>query len=165
MILQSDLVLLWYSDILSEKNLHLAANKNLTQGLIDSQSSCIAYETVTSSSNSLPLLAPMSEVAGKISIQAGARALEKTQHGRGVLMSGAYGAPPADVVIIGCGVVGFNAALIAVGMKANVILIDKSEPRLSELYKYFDGSTYKHIFFLNLKYRNISTCLFASYIF
>ena len=119
--------------------LHLAANKNLTQGLMDSQSTCIAYETVTSSSNSLPLLAPMSEVAGKISIQAGARALEKTQHGRGVLMSGAYGAPPADVVIIGCGVVGFNAALIAVGMKANVILIDKSEPRLSELYKYFEG--------------------------
>ena len=119
--------------------LHLAANKELTQGLIDSQSTCIAYETVTSDLNSLPLLAPMSEVAGKISIQAGAHALEKTQQGRGVLMAGAYGAPPADVVIIGCGVVGFNAALIAVGMGANVVLIDKSELRLSELNNFFEG--------------------------
>ena len=81
----------------------------------------------------------MSEVAGKISIQAGAHALEKTQFGRGVLMAGAAGAPPADVVIIGCGVVGFNAALIAVGMGANVSLIDKSKDRLDELKKYFSG--------------------------
>ena len=79
----------------------------------------------------------MSEVAGKISIQAGAHALEKTQEGRGVLMAGATGAPPADVVIIGCGVVGFNAALIAVGMGANVYLIDKSKERLAELSEYF----------------------------
>ena len=117
--------------------LHLAANKTLTQGLIESNAICIAYETVTNSSNGLPLLAPMSEVAGKISIQAGAHALEKTQEGRGVLMAGATGAPPADVVIIGCGVVGFNAALIAVGMGANVYLIDKSKERLAELSEYF----------------------------
>ena len=128
-LLKSDQVLFTY--------LHLAANKPLTQGLMDSNAICIAYETVTSSSNGLPLLAPMSEVAGKISIQAGAHALEKTQAGRGVLMAGAAGAPPADVVIIGCGVVGFNAALIAVGMGANVNLIDKSEQRLAELSKYF----------------------------
>jgi len=120
--------------------LHLAADKKLTNGLIDSGSTCIAYETVTDEKNRLPLLAPMSEVAGRISIQAGARSLEMTNKGRGVLLSGATGAPPADVVIIGCGVVGFNAALIAHGMKANVILIDKSEERLDDLSKYFDGS-------------------------
>ena len=120
--------------------LHLAADKKLTEGLINSGSTCIAYETVTDDNNRLPLLAPMSEVAGRISIQAGARSLEMTNNGRGVLLSGATGAPPADVVIIGCGVVGFNAALIAHGMKANVILIDKSQERLDELSKYFDGN-------------------------
>ena len=82
----------------------------------------------------------MSEVAGRISIQAGARSLEMTNKGRGVLLSGATGAPPADVVIIGCGVVGFNAALIAHGMKANVILIDQSESRLKQLEEYFKGT-------------------------
>ena len=120
--------------------LHLAANKKLTEGLIDSGSTCIAYETVTDKNNRLPLLAPMSEVAGRISIQAGARSLEMTNKGRGVLLSGATGAPPADVVIIGCGVVGFNAALIAHGMKANVILIDQSESRLKQLEEYFEGT-------------------------
>ena len=120
--------------------LHLAANKKLTEGLINSGSTCIAYETVTDENNRLPLLAPMSEVAGRISIQAGARSLEMTNKGRGVLLSGATGAPPADVVIIGCGVVGFNAALIAHGMKANVILIDQSEARLKQLEEYFEGT-------------------------
>ncbi len=120
--------------------LHLAANKKLTEGLINSGSTCIAYETVTDKNNRLPLLAPMSEVAGRISIQAGARSLEMTNKGRGVLLSGATGAPPADVVIIGCGVVGFNAALIAHGMKANVILIDQSESRLKQLEEYFEGT-------------------------
>ncbi len=116
--------------------LHLAADKKLTEGLINSGSTCIAYETVTDDNNRLPLLAPMSEVAGRISIQAGARSLEMTNNGRGVLLSGATGAPPADVVIIGCGSCCFNAALIAHGMKANVILIDKSQERLDELSKY-----------------------------
>ena len=119
--------------------LHLAANKPLTEGLIKSKATCIAYETVTDDKNRLPLLAPMSEVAGRISIQAGARALEMTNKGRGVLLSGATGAPPANVVVIGCGVVGFNAALIAHGMKANVILIDQSIERLDELKKYFNN--------------------------
>ena len=117
--------------------LHLAANKELTLGLMKSGSTCIAYETVTDENNRLPLLAPMSEVAGRISIQAGARSLEMTNNGRGVLLSGATGAPPANVVIIGCGVVGFNAALIAHGMKANVILIDQSQQRLDELKSFF----------------------------
>ena len=119
--------------------LHLAANKPLTEGLMNSKATCIAYETVTDENKRLPLLAPMSEVAGRISIQAGARALEMTNKGRGVLLSGATGAPPANVVVIGCGVVGFNAALIAHGMKANVILIDQSLDRLEELKKYFNG--------------------------
>ena len=119
--------------------LHLAANEKLTKDLISSGSTCIAYETVTDENNRLPLLAPMSEVAGRISIQAGARSLEMTNKGRGILLSGATGAPPADVVIIGCGVVGFNAALIAHGMKANVTLIDQSEDRLNELQEYFQG--------------------------
>ena len=119
--------------------LHLAANKELTLGLMNSGSTCIAYETVTDDNNRLPLLAPMSEVAGRISIQAGARSLEMTNNGRGVLLSGATGAPPANVVIIGCGVVGFNAALIAHGMKANVILIDQSQDRLDELNTYFNN--------------------------
>jgi len=118
--------------------LHLAANKELTLGLMKSGSTCIAYETVTDENNRLPLLAPMSEVAGRISIQAGARSLEMTNNGRGVLLSGATGAPPANVVIIGCGVVGFNAALIAHGMKANVILIDQSQQRLDELKSFFN---------------------------
>ena len=119
--------------------LHLAANKKLTEDLISSGATCIAYETVTDENNRLPLLAPMSEIAGRISIQAGARSLEMTNKGRGILLSGATGAPPADVIIIGCGVVGFNAALIAHGMKANVTLIDQSEDRLNELQEYFQG--------------------------
>ena len=119
--------------------LHLAANKELTLALMKSGSTCIAYETVTDENNRLPLLAPMSEVAGRISIQAGARSLEMTNNGRGVLLSGATGAPPANVVIIGCGVVGFNAALIAHGMKANVILIDQSQQRLDELKSFFNN--------------------------
>ena len=106
---------------------------------MNSGSTCIAYETVTDENNRLPLLAPMSEVAGRISIQAGARSLEMTNNGRGVLLSGATGAPPANVVIIGCGVVGFNPALIAHGMKANVILIDQSQNRLDELKAYFNN--------------------------
>ena len=118
--------------------LHLAASKALTEGLMNSGATCIAYETITDNNGRLPLLAPMSEVAGRISIQAGARALEMTNKGRGVLLSGATGAPPAKVVIIGCGVVGFNAALIAHGMKSNVTLIDQSEARLNELKNYFN---------------------------
>ena len=117
--------------------LHLAAAKELTEGLIKSKSVCIAYETVTDDNGKLPLLAPMSAVAGRMSIQAGAHSLEKNQKGRGLLIGGAPGVEPANVVILGGGVVGENAALIATGMKAKVHIIDKSESRLNQLHKIF----------------------------
>ena len=113
--------------------LHLAAAKELTEGLIKSKSVCIAYETVTDDNGRLPLLAPMSAVAGRMSIQAGAHSLEKHQKGRGILLGGAPGVDPATVVILGGGVVGENAALIATGMKAKVHIIDKSPERLEQL--------------------------------
>ena len=117
--------------------LHLAAAKDLTEGLIKSKSVCIAYETVTDNNGRLPLLAPMSAVAGRMSIQAGAHSLEKNQKGRGLLLGGAPGVEPANVVILGGGVVGENAALIATGMKAKVHIVDKSEPRLKQLQDMF----------------------------
>ena len=95
--------------------LHLAAAKELTKGLIKSKSICIAYETVTDDNGRLPLLAPMSAVAGRMSIQAGAHSLEKNQKGRGLLLGGAPGVEPANIVILGGGVVGENAAIIATG--------------------------------------------------
>ncbi len=106
--------------------LHLAAAKELTQGLIDSKSVCIAYETVTDNNGRLPLLAPMSAVAGRMSVQAGAHCLEKNQKGRGILLGGAPGGEPGNVVILGGGVVGENAAIIATGMRAKVHIVDKS---------------------------------------
>ena len=117
--------------------LHLAAAKELTQGLINSKSVCIAYETVTDENGRLPLLAPMSAVAGRMSVQAGAHCLEKNQKGRGLLLGGAPGVEPGNVVILGGGVVGENAAIIATGMKAKVHIVDKSEKRLNELTKIF----------------------------
>ena len=117
--------------------LHLAADKKLTEGLVKSKSICIAYETVTDNNGRLPLLAPMSAVAGRMSIQAGAHSLEKNQKGRGILLGGAPGVDPATVVILGGGVVGENAALIATGMKAKVYIIDKSSERLEQLKRIF----------------------------
>ena len=117
--------------------LHLAAAKDLTQGLINSKSICIAYETVTDKNGRLPLLAPMSAVAGRMSVQAGAHCLEKNQKGRGLLLGGAPGVEPGNVVILGGGVVGENAAIIATGMKANVYIVDKSQTRLNELSNMF----------------------------
>ena len=117
--------------------LHLAASKDLTEGLIKSKSICIAYETVTDDNGRLPLLAPMSAVAGRMSIQAGAHSLEKHQKGRGVLLGGAPGVEPSAIVILGGGVVGENAALIATGMKAKVYIVDKSTERLEQLKKKF----------------------------
>jgi len=117
--------------------LHLAAAKELTEGLIKSKSVCIAYETVTDNNGRLPLLAPMSAVAGRMSIQAGAHSLEKNQKGRGILLGGAPGVEPGTVVILGGGVVGENAALIATGMKAKVYIIDKSSKRLEQLKEIF----------------------------
>jgi len=117
--------------------LHLAAAKELTQGLIDSKSICIAYETVTDNNGRLPLLAPMSAVAGRMSVQAGAHCLEKNQKGRGLLLGGAPGVEGGTVVILGGGVVGENAAIIATGLKAKVHVVDKSEARLKQLTEIF----------------------------
>ncbi len=117
--------------------LHLAAAKELTEGLIKSKSINIAYETVTDDNGRLPLLAPMSAVAGRMSVQAGAHCLEKNQNGRGILLGGAPGGEPANVLILGGGVVGENAAIIATGMKAKVHVVDKSEFRLKQLVEIF----------------------------
>ncbi|WP_438466563.1 alanine dehydrogenase [Marinomonas sp. PE14-40] len=106
--------------------LHLAPDLPQTKDLIASKAVCIAYETVTSDNGSLPLLAPMSEVAGRMSIQAGAQCLEKSNRGRGMLLGGVPGVSPAKVVIIGGGVVGSNAAQMAIGMGANVVILDRS---------------------------------------
>ena len=117
--------------------LHLAAAKELTEGLVKSKSINIAYETITDDNGRLPLLAPMSAVAGRMSVQAGAHCLEKNQKGRGVLLGGAPGGEPANVLILGGGVVGENAATIATGMKAKVHVVDKSETRLKHLVEMF----------------------------
>ena len=117
--------------------LHLAAAKELTEELVKSKAVCIAYETVTDDNGRLPLLAPMSAVAGRMSVQAGAHSLEKNQKGRGLLLGGAPGVEPANVVILGGGVVGENAAIIATGMRGKVYVVDKSNDRLKELKEIF----------------------------
>ncbi len=117
--------------------LHLAAARELTEGLIKSKSINIAYETVTDDNGRLPLLAPMSAVAGRMSVQAGAHCLEKNQSGRGLLLGGAPGVKGGTVVILGGGVVGENAAVIATGMQAKVHIVDKSEARLNQLVEMF----------------------------
>jgi len=113
--------------------LHLAPDPEQTKGLIESGAVCIAYETVTDARGGLPLLAPMSEVAGRMSIQAGAHSLEKAQGGRGVLLGGVPGVPAAKVVVLGGGVVGTNAARMAMGLEAHVTILDVSLHRLNEL--------------------------------
>jgi alanine dehydrogenase len=119
--------------------LHLAPDPALTRGLIDSGATCIAYETVEDSRGRLPLLAPMSEVAGKIATQAGAFMLEKPLGGRGILLGGVPGVPAAKVKVIGGGVVGMNAAFIAIGMEADVTVFDRNIDRLRELDVAFGG--------------------------
>ncbi|PCI61903.1 MAG: alanine dehydrogenase [Kordiimonadales bacterium] len=119
--------------------LHLAPDAKQTQGLIKSGSVAIAYETVTDDHNGLPLLAPMSEVAGRMSIQAGAHCLEMSQGGRGMLLGGVPGVEAAKVVIIGGGVVGTNAARMAVGMGADVTILDRSIRRMQQLDDIFQG--------------------------
>lgn len=106
--------------------LHLAPDAEQCRGLVDSGAVCIAYETVTQPGGGLPLLAPMSEVAGRMAVQAGAHCLEKAHGGMGVLLGGVAGVPPAKIVILGAGVVGSNAAQIAVGTGATVVVIDRS---------------------------------------
>jgi alanine dehydrogenase len=117
--------------------LHLAPDPEQTKGLIESGCTAIAYETVTSPRGGLPLLAPMSEVAGRMSVQVGAHCLEKAQGGAGILLGGVPGVAPARVVIIGGGVSGTHAARMAVGMEANVTVIDRSIDRLRELDEVF----------------------------
>jgi alanine dehydrogenase len=119
--------------------LHLAPDPDQTRDLLDSGVTAIAYETVTDARGALPLLAPMSEVAGRLAPQVGAWALQKANGGRGVLMGGVPGVRPADVVIIGGGVVGTAAARVAAGMGANVTVMDRSVPRLSYLDDIFMG--------------------------
>lgn len=125
--------------------LHLAPDAAQTKGLVESGCIAIAYETVTDGRGRLPLLAPMSEVAGRMSIQAGAHCLEKTQGGNGVLLGGVPGVAAADVVILGGGVVGTNAARMAMGLEAKVTILDKSLERLYELDMQF-GPTLNTIF-------------------
>jgi len=125
--------------------LHLAADKAQAQALMASGATCIAYETVSDEQGGLPLLAPMSEVAGRMSIQVGARCLEKEQGGRGVLLGGVPGVAPAKVVILGGGVSGTNAARVAMGMEASVTVIDKSLKRLKDLDMQF-GSRLQTLF-------------------
>jgi alanine dehydrogenase len=129
--LREELVLFTY--------LHLAADERLTRALLDSGAVCIAYETVETDERRLPLLAPMSEVAGRLATQMGAWALERAQGGRGILLGGVPGVPPAKVVVLGGGIVGYNAALIAVGMQADVWVLDKSVERMRDLEMMLDG--------------------------
>ncbi len=119
--------------------LHLAADKPQAEGLMRSGATCIAYETVTSPSGALPLLKPMSEVAGRMSVQVGAHYLEKEQGGRGVLLGGVPGVAPATVAILGGGVAGVNAAQMAVGMRADVTIYDINNDRLAELDMFFSS--------------------------
>ncbi|PZN54261.1 MAG: alanine dehydrogenase [Proteobacteria bacterium] len=119
--------------------LHLAPDPDQAKGLLDSGVTAIAYETVTDDRGGLPLLAPMSEVAGRLSIQAGATALQKANGGRGVLLGGVPGVPPGKVTIIGGGVVGTHAARMAAGLGADVTVLDRSIPRLRQLDDIFSG--------------------------
>jgi alanine dehydrogenase len=119
--------------------LHLAADPAQTKGLVDSGTTAIAYETVTAADRSLPLLTPMSEVAGRLSIQSGAYHLQKANGGRGVLLGGVPGVAPGKVIIIGGGVSGTNAADMAIGLGADVTILDRSLPRLREIDDIWGG--------------------------
>jgi alanine dehydrogenase len=119
--------------------LHLAADKPQAEGLMKSGATCIAYETVTSPRGGLPLLKPMSEVAGRMAVQVGAHYLEKEQGGRGVLLGGVPGVAPARVAILGGGISGVNAAQMAVGMRADVTIYDINNDRLAELDMFFSN--------------------------
>ncbi len=119
--------------------LHLAADKPQAEGLMKSGATCIAYETVTSPRGGVPLLKPMSEVAGRMAVQVGAHYLEKQQGGRGILLGGVPGVAPAKVAILGGGVSGVNAAQMAVGLRADVTIYDINNDRLAELDMFFSS--------------------------
>jgi alanine dehydrogenase len=128
-------------DLLLFTYLHLAAEEKLTKAMLDCGVTGIAYETVETPNGHLPLLTPMSEVAGRMAVQVGAQSLEKMNGGRGKLLGGIPGVRPCDVVILGCGVVGTNAAKMAVGLGAHVIFIDRNLGRLREIDDLFPGQT------------------------
>ncbi len=134
---------------------HFAADETLTKAIMDSKSIAIAYETVEKSDRSLPLLIPMSEVAGRMATQEGAKFLEKAMGGRGVLMGGIPGVPPANVLVLGGGIVGVNAAKIAAGMGANTTIMDINMPRL----RYLDDVMPKNITTLFSSEANIRALL------
>jgi alanine dehydrogenase len=134
----AEIEMLWPGQLLFTY-LHLAPAPELTRGLCGSGATCIAYETVEDAHGRLPLLAPMSEIAGKIATQAGAFMLEKPLGGRGILLGGVPGVAAANVMVVGGGVVGMNAAFIAIGMEADVFVYDKSIDRLRELDVVFGG--------------------------
>ena len=119
--------------------LHIAADEPLTRALIDSGIAAVAYETVETDARALPLLAPMSEIAGRLAAQAGAYFLEKPQGGRGMLLGGVPGVVPGHVVIIGGGMVGYNAAVIALGLGANVTILERSIDRMRHLEEVLSG--------------------------
>ena len=125
--------------------LHLAPDPDQTRDLVDSGAICIAYETVTDGHGGLPLLAPMSQVAGRLSIQAGAAALERAKGGRGILLGGVPGVAPAKVVVIGGGVVGENAIYMALGMAADVTVLDRNVEVLARLTRRF-GTALKTVY-------------------
>jgi alanine dehydrogenase len=129
--LRDDLVLFTY--------LHLAANDELTGALVDSGAACVAYETVETDNRALPLLAPMSEIAGRIAAQAGAYFLEKPLGGRGLLLGGVPGVAPGKVIVIGGGIVGYNAAVIAIGLGASVTILERSIDRMRYLDEILSG--------------------------
>lgn len=129
--LRDDLTLFTY--------LHLAAASDLTRALVESGAACIAYETVEADNGALPLLAPMSEIAGRLAGQAGAHFLEKPRGGRGVLLGGVAGVAPGNVVVIGGGMVGYNAAIIALGLGAHVTILERSIERMRHLEEILSG--------------------------
>jgi alanine dehydrogenase len=119
--------------------LHLAASRELTEALVESRAACVAYETVETSNGALPLLAPMSEIAGRLAAQAGAYFLEKPLGGRGLLLGGVAGVAPGKAVVIGGGIVGYNAAVIALGLGANVTILERSIDRMRHLDEILSG--------------------------
>jgi alanine dehydrogenase len=126
-------------DVILFTYLHLAASKELTEALVSSGATCVAYETVETANGALPLLAPMSEVAGRLAAQAGAYFLEKPLGGRGLLLGGVVGVAPGRVVIIGGGIVGYNAAVIALGLGGNVTILERSIDRMRHLDEVLSG--------------------------
>ena len=129
-LLKKDLILFTY--------LHLAANKKLTLQLMKKGVKAVAYESITDENNQLPCLKPMSEIAGKLSVQEGAKYLEKPFEGRGVLLGGVSGSLKGNVLILGAGIVGSNACKIAIGLGANVTVLNHSQPKLDELKRIYD---------------------------